>query len=162
MMSSASKILILDEWVWADLGGENGKICFEETYEFINSVYKKCDKIATMKGSKFERKFFNLCKRTDINCHTVIRIYKNYIFHNLDKYISLNEEDCQQIPQDILSEVNIDDHYLLKLQYRLQCSIITTDNQLLGILRKHQIPSDHRDNFIRHYNTDGNRSTNDS
>lgn len=150
-MKTTSKPLIIDEWIWHDLSGENGEDKRKEAIEFLETVYKKCDKIATVKDSKFENKYFNFCQRTDNICRNIIRYFKSYIFFNPEKYISINEEECQQIPENVSSKINPDDCYLVKLNYKLQCPIITTDNPLLKILEEQQIQCKHRDNFLQSY-----------
>jgi len=150
-MSNTSKSFIIDEWIWHDLSGENGEEKRRESFKFLHLVFEKCDKIATIKNSKFEKKFFNFSERTDPFSHKIMKFYRNYIFYNSEKYIRLNDEECEQISEDIPSEINQDDHYLVRLYYNLHCPIITTDNPLLKVLENYQIQCEHRDNFLPHY-----------
>lgn len=150
-MNNTSKLFILDEWIWHDLSGENGEEKRKEAFKFLEYVYEKCDKIATIKASKFEKKFFNFCRQTDLNTRRIANFYKNNILYNSEKYIRVNEDECQKLSEDILSKINPDDQYLVKLYYKLQCPIITTDEKLLEILRAHQIQCEYRDNFLSSY-----------
>jgi len=153
-MNTSPKPFIIDEWIWHDLSGENGEEKLKETSKFIKCVYEKCDKIATIENSRFEKKFFNFCKRVGQADHISRKITKFYfgnIFYNSEKYIRVNEKECQQISEDISSKIKPDDQYLVKLHYKLQGLIITTDNPLLEILKKHQIQCEYRDNFLPNY-----------
>src|SRR3972149_10319771 len=156
-MNATPKPFIIDEWIWHDLPGENGKEKLEEAFKFLEFVYEKCDKIATIEDSRFEKKFFNFCERADLISRRITNFYKNYILYNSEKYIRVNEKDCQQISEDISSKIKPDDQYLVKLYYKLECPIITTDNPLLEILGNHQIQCEHRDNFLPNYIGEGNR-----
>jgi len=56
----------------------------------------------------------------------------------------------------ILKDINPDDHYLIKAYFYLRQKniepiIITTDRELIENLRKHNIPIEHRDDFIKKY-----------
>jgi|YelNatPaOPRAMG01_1025707.scaffolds.fasta_scaffold175363_2 hypothetical protein len=150
-MSSDSEPIIIDEWLWSDLSEENGKQNREEAFEFLECLYKKCDKIATIRGSKYEKKFFDLCKHTDNISRAIIRFYKGYILDNSEKYITINEEECDQLSEDISPKINIDDQYLIKLYFKLQCTIVTTDKRLLGTLKEHNIKCEDRDIFLPEY-----------
>lgn len=150
-MNTTSKLLIIDEWIWHDLSGENGEEKLKEAFKFIEFVYEKCDKIVTKTDSKFEKKFFNFCERSDLISRKITNFYKNYILYNSEKYIGVNEKECQQISVDISTEIKPDDQYLVKLSYKLQGPIITTDNPLLKILEKYKIRCEHRDNFLPNY-----------
>lgn len=147
-MNTSLKPLIIDEWIWHDLSGENGEEKLKEAFKFLEFVYEKCDKIATIKDSRFEKKFFNFCERSDSISREIVKFYMGFIFYNSEKYISVNEKECPQIPEDILLE-DSDDYYLVKLYYKLQCPIITTDSDLLKLRNKLQC--EHRDNFLLHY-----------
>lgn len=150
-MNTTSKPFIIDEWLWHDLSRENGEEKLEEAFKFLKFLYEKCDKIATIKDSRFEEKFFNFCERSDHISRKITNFYKSYIFYNSEKYIGVNENECPQIPEDISPKIKPDDQYLVELYYKLQCPIITTDNTLLEISGKHQIQCEHRDNFLPHY-----------
>lgn len=150
-MSNISKEFIIDEWLWHDLSGENGEERQCEAIKFLESIYDKCDKIATISQSKFEKKFFDFCKRKDLKSHKIAKFYKNKIFHNSKKYSRVNEQELNEIPGNIISEVNPDDKYLIKLYYKLQSLIITTDDALLKICKRHGIKCEHRDSFLDHY-----------
>ena len=50
-------ILIIDEWLWHDLAGENGEEKQKEAFRFLECIFKICDKIAIMENSPFIKKF---------------------------------------------------------------------------------------------------------
>jgi len=72
-----SKIFIIDEWLWSDLNGENGREKQEEAYYFLETLFKKCDRIAVAKGSKFQQKECNFSKNapTDVVKRKIARLY---------------------------------------------------------------------------------------
>lgn len=150
-MNVTSNRFIIDEWIWHDLAGENGEEKLKEAFKFLKFVYEKCDRITTIENSRFEQKFFSFCERTDLKSRKIVRFYRGFIFDNSEKYSRVKANQCQDISQDISSKIKPDDQYLIKLYNKIQCTIITTDNPLLEILRSHQIQCEHRDNFLQHY-----------
>ncbi len=150
-MTGNSEPIIIDEWIWSDLSGENDEQKRKETFLFLDCLYNKCDRIATIRGSKYEKKFFDLCERTDSISREIIRFYKGYIFDNSEKYIAISEEECDQLPKNISLKINVDDQYLVRLYFKLQCTVVTTDKRLLDPLREHNIKCEHRDNFVPEY-----------
>ncbi|MCL4557980.1 MAG: hypothetical protein M1491_05020 [Deltaproteobacteria bacterium] len=150
-MTGNSEPIIIDEWLWSDLSGENGEQKLKETFLFLDCLYKKCDKVATIRGSKYEEKFFNFCKHSDNISRKIIKYYKDCIFYNSQKYIAAAEEECQQFAEDDLSNVKDDDRYLVKLCFKLHCTFITTDKPLLNTLKAQKIQCEHRDSFLEEY-----------
>ena len=53
-------ILIIDEWLWHDLAGENREEKQKEAFRFLECIFKICDKIAIMENSPFIKKFWQL------------------------------------------------------------------------------------------------------
>ncbi len=155
-MSGSSRLFIIDEWMWHDLSGENGVEKQRETLRFLELLYNKCDKIATIKSSRFEEKFFDFLKSAeDIISREIAKFYKYNIFYNSEKY--LREEETQTVSENTLSEIKLDDRYLAKLyyivkrQHKIECLIITTDEPLINVLTKHKIQCEHRDSFLHRY-----------
>ena len=58
--------LVLDEWLWSDLAGENTVNEQQETFEFLGAIYNKCDRIVSVRGSRFDQKFFELFRHSDV------------------------------------------------------------------------------------------------
>lgn len=145
--------LVIDEWLWADLFCENGIEKQKETFRFLSAVFRKCDRIVTVKGSGFQQKAVALWRRADVMqgvTREVAKFYKAYFWYNSDKAILLEENQLHNLPPAI--NVNIDDQYLIQAYLTAQASVvITTDNPLVGVLANHGIICMHRDKFVPNY-----------
>lgn len=53
---------VIDEWLWADLWGENGQEVQRESFLFLQKVFQQCDQLITVEGSPFLEKFYKLAK----------------------------------------------------------------------------------------------------
>jgi len=147
-----SKIFIIDEWLWSDLNGENGREKQKEAFYFLETLFKKCDGIAVAKGSKFQQKGWNFSKNasTDVVKHEIAKLYFSWIRANPEKY---KEVDIEEEKNGDLEGINPDDLYLVKTYYKTNGLIITTDNKLWKILKSKNILCELRDEFLRGYNS---------
>jgi len=143
---------MIDEWLWSDLNGENGREKQKEAYYFLETLFKKCDRIAVAKGSKFQQKECNFSKNapTDVVKRKIARLYFSRIRKNSKKYEEVDIEEEKDVG---LEGINPDDLYLVKTYYKTNGLIITTDNKLWKILKSKNILCELRDEFLRGYNS---------
>jgi rRNA-processing protein FCF1 len=157
-------LLILDEWIIHDLQGDNGKEKQKESFVFLQKIEEKCDKISWILDSKFIHKYNNFCKfcgtiRFDPELRKKIKFINACFLRKLQKVeiIKLDELNIEvEEYNHILQRIKDNDHYLIKAyfylrQKNIESIIITTDEPLIKTLREHNIPIEHRDDFIREY-----------
>jgi len=158
-------LLILDEWIIHDLQGDNGSEKQEESYKFLEKIKERCDKICWIEGSKFSKKFYDFCefvgkKLFDPELRKKIVLLEGSFHYNSQKVESIRLYELNIIEvqkyNHILQRIKDDDHYLIKAYFYLRQKniepiIITTDRELIENLRKHNIPIEHRDDFIKKY-----------
>lgn len=140
---------IVDEWLWHDLGGENGLERQQQAFQFLERLVRKCDMLVSMKGSAFEQKFYNLCLLRDVVVRQIVRYCRNFILSNSQKYLTVVEHDCPPLPDDW--NVKPDDRYLACLATAGHGTVVTTDAPLIQELRHHQIECIHRDDLLDVY-----------
>jgi len=138
-------ILIIDEWLWHDLAGENGEERQKEAFEFLMGILRICDRIAVMENSPFVNKFWDFSKVMDSK---VIKLFKNGFLHNSDKCRLCEYTDSYTLPG-----IKPDDLYLYNLYCILEeerC-VITTDRPLIEVFKKEGLKAYHRDEFLSDY-----------
>jgi len=144
-----SEIFIINEWLWSDLIGENSEQKQKEAYDFLLTLYEKCDRIAVAKDSEFQRKEWSFSKKAVNEMERKIaRIYFYNIRFNSKKYEEVNIKLGKGFD---LADINPDDHYLVKTYYKTNATIITSDNDLVKILESKGIPCKLRDEFLQEY-----------
>jgi hypothetical protein len=147
--------LILDEWVWADLSGANGKEAQSETFRLLQRVFEKCDQLVTVKGSPFLRKCFNMMalrmNQGDLR-RTIVRVFKAQFFQNSEKLHLLQEGSLPDTPPELEHKVKEDDQYLVRAYLAANADLlVTTDNPLMEALSECGIRCMNRDTFISSY-----------
>ena len=144
--------LIIDEWLWADLSGENTRDAQREAFKFLQAIYSKCDRVVTVKGSRFDQKLFGLWSQRDITRNRIARFYKDSFRYNSDKTVILEENELEELPEQLAAEVKDDDQYLVRAYLTSNASeFVTTDNDLKDVLIRHGIASKHRQEFVLTY-----------
>lgn len=144
--------LVIDEWLWSDLAGENTKNEQGEAYQFLEAIFNKCDRVVTVRGSMFDQKFIGLFRHTDVTRRRIAKFYKARFWYNADKSVMLEEDQLQDLPQPLATEVDHGDRYLVRAYLTSNASeIVTTDNSLKDVLVRHGIACRHRQEFVPTY-----------
>lgn len=144
--------LVIDEWLWSDLAGENTADEQRETFEFLRAIYNKCDRVVSVRGSRFDQKFFELFRHSDVIRLSFAKFFKTRFWYNSQKTLILGEDELQKLPETIATEVQHKDHYLVRAYLTSKASeIVTTDNPLKNALTKHGIACSHRQEFVPTY-----------
>jgi hypothetical protein len=147
--------LVLDEWVWADLNGENGEEAQRETFLLLQRVFEKCDQLVTVEDSPFLRKYSNmmaLCVNQGDLRRTIVRVFRAQFFHNSEKLHRLQEGSLPDTPPELEHKVKEDDQYLVRAYLAANADLlVTTDNPLMEALSECGIRCMNRDTFISSY-----------
>jgi len=147
------KKLVVDEWLWADLKGENQLERQRETFAFLLQVFKRCDQLVTVVGSKFMEKFWRLAKdASTVELRKIVKVFKDHFFLNSNKLQQYQEYQLRPFPEEMRGRVKEDDQYLVRVYLTANADVlITTDNPLIATLNAHDILSRARDEFLREY-----------
>jgi hypothetical protein len=148
------KRLVFDEWVWADLNGENGEEAQRETLWLLQRVLEKCDQLVTVRGSPFLRKYYEMARQANIGDprREIVKRFRNQFLSNSKKLYLLQEESLPDIPTDLESKVKEDDKYLVRAYLAGKADLlVTTDNPLLKALNESDIRCMDKDAFASKY-----------
>ena len=144
--------LVIDEWLWADLRGANEGQQQKETFQFLQAIFKKCDRIVTVKGSPFDQKYLGLFDRHNQVRNRLALYYRDFFRYNSLKSFLIEENQLAELSSELSLQVEQSDHYVVRAFLASQASaIVTTDVPLKEVLDKHGIPCSYRDEFVRDY-----------
>jgi hypothetical protein len=145
--------IVIDEWLWADLAGENSYDAQKQAFKFICKIYDKCDRIVMVKESKFIQKFWDFCKSAkDVQSRQIANYYKDSFCFNPDKSVFLEGPSLRSVPEKVSSETKADDHYLIQALITAKAQVIvTTDESLKETLIRNGFSCALRDEFVRKY-----------
>ena len=144
--------LVIDEWLWSDLAGENSTDKQRETFQFLEAVFSKCDRIVIVKASRFEEKAMEFCRHTDVTRRRIVRFCKDRFWYNSDKAVLLDQAQLKDLPAQVVNDVKTGDQYLVRAHLTVDASVVvTTDNPLKHALERHAIHCKHRQDFVPGY-----------
>jgi len=144
--------LVIDEWLWSDLAGENSADRQRESFEFLEAVFSKCDRIVIVKGSRFDEKAMEFWRHTDLTRRRIARFWKDRFWYNSDKAVLFDQAQLQDLPAQVAKDVKTDDQYLVRAHLTVKQSVVvTTDNPLKDALERHGIHCKHRQDFVLGY-----------
>lgn len=144
--------LVLDEWLWSDLAGENTEEKQRQTAQFLEAIFRKCDRIVMVRDSSFARKALSFSRYTDRPRRGIARFFKDSFWYNSRKSVMLDQLELRELRPEIASKIKADDHYIVRAYLTSRGSVIvTTDNPLNETLAQHNIACKLRDEFVPGY-----------
>jgi hypothetical protein len=145
--------MVVDEWLWADLGCENGENAQRQAVEFLLCAYERCDKLVTAERSPFLQKFFYFTKRAlQPDARMIVKLFKYRFFYNSDKLLRLPDDALPALPAEIAGKVKHDDEYLVRAYLAADADVVvTTDSELIRVLSDGGFRCEHRDPFLQRF-----------
>ena len=151
-----SDLLVIDEWLWADLSGDNEDDkpgSQKEAIGFLQKVFKKCDRFVIVRGSPFANKIYQFFKKAqERRQKEIANFFTAEFLHNSKKSHIIEQAELAVLPEAISRNVKQEDHYLAQAYFAATAKvIITTDGPLKKTLSQNQIPCELRDDFLAKY-----------
>jgi len=146
--------LVLDEWLWADLRGENQREAQRESFWLLQKVFDQCDQLVTVDGSPFLQKFYDLCEEASTGDprRAIVRTFRDQFLYNSEKLHRLQESDLPEVPREIEGNIKDDDKYLVRAYLAAGAELlVTTDEQLMEALNNCGIRCRDRKSVISDY-----------
>lgn len=147
--------IVIDEWIYSDLSGENGPEKTSETFLFLVKLLEICDRLVIVKQSKVEQKIEKWLAHSGEkpSNRAMSAFYQKGFLFNKDKIILKNLDLLPLLDKKIAKLVNPDDHYLIRAHLGLNNSfILTTDERLQRALSgQKNIKIELRDTFVANY-----------
>jgi hypothetical protein len=125
-------VFVINEWLWHDLSGDNGRPAQRDTFEVIEKLSKSDHRIVVIKGSSFDQKAWNLCRNDNpMIVQRIAGVYVANLRQNSDRCLILKRNELVAIPAELAGATNPDDHYLVQALLTVAGAIlVTTDNAL--------------------------------
>ena len=149
--------IIIDEWLFHDLSGDNGPEKQRQTWGFLFKLLQVCDRVAILEGSPFEIKFGQFIKNSGRYpvLREISKFLNNSIISNSLKTEFIAKGDVQPLPPRLAKLVPRDDHYLFQAHLKLKSQgsfIVTTDGRLKHkLLNQSSVVIKLRDQFVTDY-----------
>ena len=131
MADSPDKMLVINEWLFQDIKGENGQTKRQETGRFLAQFALGQDRFAATNGSPWMAKAYELMRHSDPAIRLLSR-QLHELLRNSNKCKRLQPDDvADAAPQDAIDTAPDEDVYLIQTYYAADADLlITTDEGL--------------------------------
>lgn len=156
MNSLVSKLLVINEWLFHDLQGDNEQKAQDETLRFLQTLHQRQDRIAILYGDNpWIRKFHGLMKHESPHIRNLSRFLRTSIIQDSSKCVYRHQSDIEaaDIPADAIAAAPEEDIYLIELYYAAQADLlVTTDHGLHNAFApRDDVEIAFRDEFLEGY-----------
>ena len=152
-------ILVINEWIFHDLLGENGPVRFRETAEFVVKLSRSNDTVVMPNEDRWRRKAREL-RESAIPLHREAgRLFVD-LFWDSTRSILLLSEHIPPVPQSAYDWAPSEDVYLVEACVAANADLlVTTDETLFDSVRENgAVECQMRDNFLSGYNPTGSNN----
>jgi hypothetical protein len=137
---------VINEWFWADLRGDNGKVKLTESFELLIRFGSSPHQMVIAVGSAFDDKAWGLCNAAP----GIARMFMLTIRQDSERCLLLHRDSWAPFPEELLSKVKPADRYLVQTCLAVPESIlVTTDQPLLEAVTAYGIPCLYRNDFMQ-------------
>ena len=150
---SPTKLLVINEWLFQDIKGENGQPKRQETARFLTQFAQGRDKLAALNGKPWMTKAYELMTHSAPDIRRLSKLVRSLII-DPSKCVILQPDDVTDAtPQDAIAAAPEEDVYLIQTYYSAGADLlITTDKGLLEAFESRQeVQIIHRDDFLNDY-----------
>jgi len=127
-----SRLIVLNEWLLHDLRGDNGRDFQSQSFEFLQALIQKPDRIAVLRASPWVTKAYNLMKHHDPLVLEIAKLLHKGILLDLSKCLQLNRHDLIPLPVALQHIELKEDKYLFDLCHSANADlIVTSDTRLI-------------------------------
>ena len=148
-----TKVLVINEWLFHDLQGENGPDKQIETYRFLRAFENSGDRLAFLKESQWAEKSWSLMGNNDVRIKAISRLVQQLLRDSNKCRVLQPEEAESAAPDDAIAAAPDEDVYLIQTYYAADADLlITTDEGLYEAFESRQdVEVIYRDAFLNDY-----------
>ena len=145
-------ILVLNEWLFHDLWGENGNSAFQETARFLVAFAESEDILVIPAEERWKRKAHQLMTMSDTRRRLVSRLLRSLML-DTDRAIQIQPEADPPFPRELRDRLPCEDVYLVLAYVSASADLlITTDRGLFCAIGEHDdVNCRMRDDFLPGY-----------
>jgi len=148
--------IVVDEWLFHDLMGENGLEKQHQTFAFLNKLVEICDRIVVLSNSPFQIKTQELMSNSNPVIRGMSQFFNSSILRNSKKTELIDLNDLSPLTGHLCG-IPESDQYLFQAYLKLKSKgsfILTTDGRWKpSIIKKASIAIKMRDEFLKEYLT---------
>ena len=149
-------ILVINEWIFHDLLGENGPEAYAETADFLKRLFQSDDWIVMPHEPRWRSKAYQLMTSTSARLRPLSQLFHR-LLRDSDRCIIVNLDDIPVATQCVYDWAPPEDVYLIEACVAAEAELlVTTDETLFDSVRENGVVRcQMRDDFLSGYNPTG-------
>lgn len=127
--------MVINEWIFHDIKGENGLDFQQQAETFLQTFIERPGQIIVLKGSKWTAKAWQLWEVRDTRIQVLSKLLYLGVLIDPLKCRYLNPDDVSPLPDDLAAQIPHDDAYLFQTAIAGGASqIVTSDERLVAMV----------------------------
>ena len=145
-------IVVLNEWVFHDLWGENGEHSQREAALFLRAFVQSDDSLVVPNEIRWSSKANRLMEFTDTRRRIISKVFRR-LYDDSERALRVRSEDATDIPGELLARLPEEDVYLVSAYLSAGGDVlVTTDVPLYEALAESELVTCRmRDDFLAGY-----------
>ena len=145
-------LILLNEWVFHDLWGENGQCEQWEAEHFLRALVRSTDSLVVPDDSPWTRKAYQLMKLSDPRLRLMSQAFRRLCIDS-NRALRVRPEGTEVIPRELLTQLPEEDVYLVSAYLSAAADVlVTTDVSLYeALVDSDLVRCRMRDDFLDDY-----------
>jgi len=157
----SSRLILLDEWLFSHLQGEEGSERQRQAYRILEEIERRCDRIAWRPDTPWARKAYKLMKDQRPAVRAASRLLQRLLRDPQKGVIPSSSAGSAARSPEAWSSIPEEDRYLLEIYIDAGAELlVSTDQKLLDQLQRSfpEVRAQELEEFVRSYLTRLDRS----
>ena len=149
-------ILVINEWLFHDLLGENGPQAYEATKDFVKRLFQSTDWIVLPNEQRRKSKAYQLMASATPGLRQISQLFHG-LLRDSNRCIILNRHDIPAVPEGTYDWVPSKDVYLIEACDATRADLlVTTDLTLFDrVTEREVVACQMREDFLSNYDPAG-------
>ncbi len=145
-------LIVLNEWIFHDLWGENGESSQRETVQFLSALVQSADILIVPSEPRWSNKANRLMEFTDARRRVISKVFRS-LYDDSERTIRIRADIAEIVPDELLSRLPEKDVYLVYAYLLGNADVlVTTDVPLWESLADSDLVTcQMRDDFLADY-----------
>ncbi len=145
-------LIVLNEWIFHDLWGENGELRQQEAERFLRALVQSADILIVPNESRWTGKANHLMRFSDSRRRVISKVFRS-LYSDSERALRVWPESTEAIPIETLSLLPDEDVYLVSAYLSANADVLVTADVPLyeSLADSDLVTCQMRDDFLADY-----------
>ena len=144
-------LIVINEWIFHDLWGQNGEHLQQETAQFLITLENTRDRFVIPNEFRWVNKANRLMEFTDARRRRISKVFRS-LYDDLERVVKIRPEVAETTPRELRARLPEKDVYLVSAYLTANTDVlVTTDVPLHDSLAESEVSCQMRGDFLAEY-----------